>query len=134
MYSFNLNISAKMSHGVLERDIVLLQNCMLMILIACFITFLCNKNGALFALVPPCISPLPRKILFSLLLLLFYFYFGQNHSQANGDSAQRLSVLLGHLLGLIRQTGVTRNSSNLSLHPVLNRAQVTNGTSRRSCE
>ena len=32
IYSFNLNISPKMSYGVLEYDIVMLQNCMLMIL------------------------------------------------------------------------------------------------------
>ena len=32
IYSFNLNISPKMSHGVLECDIVMLQNYMLMIL------------------------------------------------------------------------------------------------------
>ena len=31
-YSCNLNISPKMSHGVLECDIVMLQNYMLMIL------------------------------------------------------------------------------------------------------
>ena len=32
IYSFNLNISLKMSYGVLECDIVMLQNYMLMIL------------------------------------------------------------------------------------------------------
>ena len=32
IYSFNLNISPKMSHGVLEYDNVELQNYMLMIL------------------------------------------------------------------------------------------------------
>ena len=32
MYSFNLNISPNMSYGVLERNIVMLQNYMLMIL------------------------------------------------------------------------------------------------------
>ena len=32
IYGFNLNISPKMSYGVLERDIVMSQNCMLMIL------------------------------------------------------------------------------------------------------
>ena len=32
IYSFNLNISPKMSYGVLECDIVMLQNDMLMIL------------------------------------------------------------------------------------------------------
>ena len=32
MYSFHLNISPKISHGLLECDIVLLQNYMLMIL------------------------------------------------------------------------------------------------------
>ena len=32
IYSFNLNISPKMSCGVLECDIVLLQNYMLMVL------------------------------------------------------------------------------------------------------
>ena len=32
IYSFNLNISSKMSYGVLEFDIVILQNYMLMIL------------------------------------------------------------------------------------------------------
>ena len=32
IYSFNLNISPKMSCGVLEYDIVVLQNSMLMIL------------------------------------------------------------------------------------------------------
>ena len=32
IYSFNLNISPKMSYGVLECDIVMLQNYMLMIL------------------------------------------------------------------------------------------------------
>ena len=32
IYSFNLNISSKMSQGVLEGDIVMLQNYMLMIL------------------------------------------------------------------------------------------------------
>ena len=31
-YSFNLNISPKMSHGMLETDIVMLQTYMLMIL------------------------------------------------------------------------------------------------------
>ena len=31
IYSFNLNISPKMSHGVLECDIVMLQNYMLRI-------------------------------------------------------------------------------------------------------
>ena len=31
IYSFNLNISLKMSYGVLEYDIVMLQNHMLMI-------------------------------------------------------------------------------------------------------
>ena len=32
IYSFNLNVSPKMSYGVLEYDIDMLQNCMLMIL------------------------------------------------------------------------------------------------------
>ena len=32
MYSFNLNISPKMSNGVLDCNIVMLQNYMLMIL------------------------------------------------------------------------------------------------------
>ena len=32
IYSFNFNISPKMSSGVLERDIVMLQNYMLMTL------------------------------------------------------------------------------------------------------
>ena len=32
IYSFNLNISPKMPYGVLECDIVMLQNYMLMIL------------------------------------------------------------------------------------------------------
>ena len=32
MYSFNLNISPKMSYGVLECDVVMLQNYMLLIL------------------------------------------------------------------------------------------------------
>ena len=32
IYNFNLNISPKMPYGVLECDIVMLQNCMLMIL------------------------------------------------------------------------------------------------------
>ena len=32
IYSFNLNISPKMSYGVLECDTVILQNYMLMIL------------------------------------------------------------------------------------------------------
>ena len=32
IHSFNLNISTKMSYGVLESDIVMLQNYMLMIL------------------------------------------------------------------------------------------------------
>ena len=32
IYSFNLNISPKMSYGMLEWDIVMLQNYMLMIL------------------------------------------------------------------------------------------------------
>ena len=32
MYSFNLNISPKMSHGVLECDTVMLQNDVLMVL------------------------------------------------------------------------------------------------------
>ena len=32
IYSFNLNMSPKMSHGVLYSDIVMLQNDMLMIL------------------------------------------------------------------------------------------------------
>ena len=32
IYSFNLNISPTMSHGVLECDIVMLQNYMLVIL------------------------------------------------------------------------------------------------------
>ena len=32
IYSFNSNISPKMSHGVLECDIVMLQNYMLMVL------------------------------------------------------------------------------------------------------
>ena len=32
IYSLNLNISSKMSYGVLECDIVILQNYMLMIL------------------------------------------------------------------------------------------------------
>ena len=32
IYSFNLNISSKMSYGVLEHDIVMLPNYMLMIL------------------------------------------------------------------------------------------------------
>ena len=32
IYGFNLNISPKMSYGVLEHDIVMLQNYMLMIL------------------------------------------------------------------------------------------------------
>ena len=32
MHSFNLNISPKMSYGVLESDIVMLQNYMVMIL------------------------------------------------------------------------------------------------------
>ena len=32
IYSFNVNISPKMSHGILECDSVMLQNDMLMIL------------------------------------------------------------------------------------------------------
>ena len=32
IYSFNLNISPKLSYGVLEYDIVMLQNYMLMLL------------------------------------------------------------------------------------------------------
>ena len=32
IYSFNLNISPKMSYGMFERDIVILENHMLMIL------------------------------------------------------------------------------------------------------
>ena len=32
IYSFNLNISPKVSYGVLEYDIVVLQNSMLMVL------------------------------------------------------------------------------------------------------
>ena len=32
MYSFNLNMSCKMSYGVLECDIIMLQNYVLMIL------------------------------------------------------------------------------------------------------
>ena len=32
IYSFNLNASPKMSHGVLECDVVMLQNYMLMVL------------------------------------------------------------------------------------------------------
>ena len=32
IYGFNLDISPKMSYGVLEWDIVMLQSCMLMIL------------------------------------------------------------------------------------------------------
>ena len=32
VYSFNLNVSPKMSHGVLECDVVLLQNYVLIIL------------------------------------------------------------------------------------------------------
>ena len=32
VYSFNLNISPKVSYGVLECDIVMLQNSMLMVL------------------------------------------------------------------------------------------------------
>ena len=32
-YSFNLNTSPKMSYGVLECDIVISQNCMLMIFV-----------------------------------------------------------------------------------------------------
>ena len=46
--SFNLIISPKMSYGVLECDIVMLQNYMLMI---CNKRF-CNKNGVLFVLDP----------------------------------------------------------------------------------
>ena len=32
IYSFNLSISSKMSHGMLECDIAMLQNYMLMVL------------------------------------------------------------------------------------------------------
>ena len=46
-YSFNLNISPKMSHGVLQCDIVMLQNYMLM-----SYDFVI-KRGAIFA--RPCI-------------------------------------------------------------------------------
>ena len=50
IYSFNLNISPKMSYGMLECDIVMLQNHML-------ITWVCNKSfynkiGVLFMLYP----------------------------------------------------------------------------------
>ena len=41
VYSFNLNISPKMSYGVPEYDIVMLQNYMLMI----FNKIFCNKKG-----------------------------------------------------------------------------------------
>ena len=43
IYSFNLNISPKMSHGVLECDFVMLQT---------YSLHFCNKKGALFALDP----------------------------------------------------------------------------------
>ena len=45
MYSFNLNVSPKMSYGVLECDIVMLQNYMLTIWNK---RFLRNKKWALF--------------------------------------------------------------------------------------
>ena len=44
IYSFNLNISLKMSYGVLECDIAMIQNYMLMIVNK----RICNKGGALF--------------------------------------------------------------------------------------
>ena len=58
IYSFNLNISPKMSNGVLECDTVVLQNHMLMIF--CNKRF-CNKKGVSFA----CLlytSPSPRDL------------------------------------------------------------------------
>ena len=45
IYSFNLNTSPKTSLGMLECDIVILQNYMLVF---------CNKKGALFVLGPVC--------------------------------------------------------------------------------
>ena len=44
IYNLNLNISPKMSYGVLECDIVMLHNYMLMI----FNKRFCNKKGVLF--------------------------------------------------------------------------------------
>ena len=54
-YGFNLNISPKMSYGVLEGDIVMLQNYMLMVLLIkklvikkerylCHTLYICNTN------------------------------------------------------------------------------------------
>ena len=47
-YSFNLNISPKMSDGVLECDIVILQNL--------FNKRFCNKKGVLFVPNPVCLT------------------------------------------------------------------------------
>ena len=48
IYSFNLNISPKMSYGVLECDIIVTQLPAYDFVIKDF----CNKKGALFALDP----------------------------------------------------------------------------------
>ena len=47
IYSFNLNISPKTSYGVLECDIVMLQNYMLMIFV--IKDFVINKGGVICA-------------------------------------------------------------------------------------
>ena len=55
VYTFNFNISPKMSYGVFEYDIAMLENYMLMILYKRS----CNKKGALF--VPdPVVGRLPQ--------------------------------------------------------------------------
>ena len=64
VYSFNLDISPKMSSGVLECEIVILQNYMLM---NCDKRF-CNKNGGFFVLDPVYLSLFPcSSITFCLL-------------------------------------------------------------------
>ena len=48
IYSFNLNVSPKMSYGVFECDIVMLQNYMIRFCNKIF----CNKKGVLILLEP----------------------------------------------------------------------------------
>ena len=61
IYSFNLNISPKMSYGVLERDSVMLQNSCLGF---CNKRF-CNKNGASFGLDPVYVNILSNCFLYT---------------------------------------------------------------------
>ena len=51
IYSFNLNISPNMSYGVLEHNIVILQNYMLMILYKDFVIKKCYLCWTLYIIV-----------------------------------------------------------------------------------